>query len=204
MKKRGSRVGSGLGAGLSSRGLALAVGFALSGLSACGSDAGGEGAPAEGAPAQEPSTVDVAPAAGAPVSSSRYQFVETPEGMTVEAFGSSSVQTLSCGVRSCLGLCDECALAACRAAGDLESVCAALVASCSETCNCDSGGPNCGFPVCAFDRQLCYIGEGFAGASPGDGPAGDGPSGPNPDPSPEVDPASNPSGSGASQPAPVP
>jgi hypothetical protein len=202
MLERGSGLGSALGIGSAAGGsaadLVVAALIGLSGLLACGSDAGGEAGAAPAAPGEaEPSEVE--PTEGAPALSGRYQFVETPEGMAVETFRAGSVQTVSCPVRSCAGLCDECAAAACRAAGELEAACNALVSSCAETCNCGSGGLGCGFPVCAFDRQICYLeGEGLSAAVPGGRP-GD----PGPDPAP-LDPASSPSGSGASQPAPVP
>jgi hypothetical protein len=186
--------------GLARRGFrTLGLGaVALSGLVACSSGSGG--ASEEAAPEAAP-PVDVdAPAEGAADAPGRYQFVETPGGMTVESIRADGVQTLTCPTRSCLGLCDECAAAACRAAGELEAVCSGLVRSCTEACNCDSGGQRCGFPVCAYDRQLCYIGDDvpeseLPGVDPND---------PLPDPAPEAGLPSGSSGSGASQPTPVP
>jgi hypothetical protein len=178
----------------------VALAGLLSACSSGGEDAAGDGAsvqPGQPTPGQAPA-VDV-DAESAPAPFGRYQFVDTPEGMTVEALRADGVLTLSCPARSCAGLCDECAAAACRAAGDLEAACALLAASCSERCNCESGGPGCGFPVCAYDRQLCYIGDGepLEAAVPGTSPGA-----PGPDPSPEA--ASRPAGSGASTPAPLP
>jgi hypothetical protein len=179
--------------------LDLAI-LALSGLLSCSSASEGEGGSGEGSnqsapiqPGQGAPAVDIrADAAPAPLG--RYQFVDTPDGMTVEVIRADAVSTLSCPVRSCAGLCDECAAAACRSAGELEVACTALVASCSESCNCGSGGLGCGFPVCAYDRQLCYIGGENQGA---------GPRGPEPDPSPEAG-GANPGSGGASDPSPFP
>ena len=186
-------------------GLALLAGVGCSSLVACGADEGtppGGDAPADVAPAHATPGNDLDPANGAPQPFGRYQFVETDEGMTIEAQGANSVQTFSCPVRSCPGLCDECAAAACRAAGELESACAALVATCSDACNCGPGSMGCGFPVYAFDSRICYIGDGQLTAPAPESPQ-DGPQGPAPDPQPEA--ARPESGSNnASLPSPVP
>jgi hypothetical protein len=114
---------------------------------------------------------DVAPVA-------RYRFVDTSEGMTVEATTEARVTTFSCPTRTCRGMCDECAVQACRAAGELSQACEFLATSCNDTCSCDIG-ENCGFPVCALDRMICYVGDEaapFSANPPGDpnpfGPAG--------------------------------
>lgn len=153
------------------RGLALGLG---AGLWACG--AGGDAEPAEGSGA-EPGEREVAPEA-------RYQFVPTPEGMVIEAVSEGAVQSFSCPTRTCAGLCDECAARACEAAGELGEACAALVSNCNETCRCggpEQDVPSCGFPVCAVDRMICYVGEegspGPGSGAPG-GPAQDEPGSP--------------------------
>lgn len=175
------------------------LGFVLAGLLGaslgCSSAAGGEDAAGDLDPEEQPSPGGAAPE-GAPAPLGRYQFVETPDGMVVETIGAGSVLAVSCPVRSCRGLCDECAAAACRAAGGLEAACAALSSSCLEACDCGSGARGCGFPVCAYDRQVCYLAP--------EGPGYLGPEGPAPDPAPELDGAASPSGRGASRPVPVP
>lgn len=203
---RGERAAVGRALGL----VTLLAGFGCLSLFACGADEGNAEAPANVAPGETPATVtpgaDLDPANGAPQPFGRYQFVETEAGMAVEAVGAGSVQTFTCPVRSCPGLCDECAAAACRAAGELESACAALVATCSEACNCGPGSMGCGFPVCAFDSRVCYIGDGQV-PDPGPEDPQDGPQGPAPDPQPEAarpESASNNASQGASQPSPVP
>jgi hypothetical protein len=187
-----------------------AIGFLAVGLWACGAgndDAGNErdgsaepGANGAVAPSDTPAAeVDVAPEGAA---ATRYQFVETPGGMTVEAIRADGVQTTSCPTRTCAGMCDECALAACRAAGELEGVCGALLATCESSCTCQSGSGAfaCGFPVCSQNRWVCYLGDGQLPAEiPGD------PAGPDPTPEPfagQPSSASGPSGSGASTPTP--
>jgi hypothetical protein len=132
----------------------------------------------------EPST-EANAADPAPDPAVRYQFVGTPEGMTVEAVSGTEVQTFSCPTRSCAGFCDECAARACAASGELAGACAQLVRDCSDTCSCngEQGGiSSCGFPVCALNRNLCYIGDSGSLSVPG----------PQPDPNP-LDPASRPS-----------
>jgi hypothetical protein len=119
----------------------------------------------------------------------RYQFVGTPEGMTVEAVSGTEVQTFSCPTRSCAGFCDECAARACAASGELAGICAQLVRDCSDTCSCNrqpEGIASCGFPVCALNRNLCYIENSAEPSTP------DAPSGPQPDPNP-LDPSTRPS-----------
>jgi hypothetical protein len=138
-----------------------------------------------------------------------YHMVETADGVSMEAVTSSEVQTVSCPVRTCGGLCDECAMRACQAAGELAAACERLVSDCRDACTCDSSGigaGSCGLPVCATNRNLCYIGPGvdprlLTPANPE----------PEPDPSPvsPTDGASSPSsagtpapsGAGAAQPA---
>jgi hypothetical protein len=133
----------------------------------------------------EPSSEANATDTVAPDPAVRYQFVGTPEGMTVEAVSATEVQTFSCPTRSCAGFCDECAARACAASGELSGVCAQLVRDCSDTCSCNQEPgaiSSCGFPVCALNRNLCYIGESDQLSVPG----------PQPDPSP-LNPASRPS-----------
>jgi hypothetical protein len=107
------------------------------------------------------------------------------------------VTTFSCPTRSCAGLCDECAAQACRSAGELSGACQFLVTSCNDTCTCDAPNANCGFPVCAVDSMICYVGGDTS--APGGAPGG-GPSDPT-DPSP-FGPAGRPSesSSNAAQP----
>jgi hypothetical protein len=92
----------------------------------------------------------------------QYQFVDTSSGMTIEAVSGDQVQTLSCPTRTCAGYCDECAARACEASGELAEACQRLVNDCSQSCTCNNSGAgqpsNCGFPVCATNRNLCYIG----------------------------------------------
>jgi hypothetical protein len=165
----------------------LTAGLLAIGLVAC-SSGGGESTPSADARFAGPEVI--APE-GTPADSREvnYQFVGTADGMTVEAISGDQVQTLSCPTRTCAGLCDECAAAACRAVGELAAACERLTADCSRSCACSgvgSDGLNCGFPVCATNRNLCYIGEGEAAQSGF-------PGGPVTDPSPEESPTSRPS-----------
>lgn len=147
------------------------------GLWACG--AGGDAPPA--APeASEPGSNEAAPPEADVASVARYRFVDTEEGMTVEAVSETQVLTFSCPQRSCGSMCSDCALQACRQSGELEAVCDGLLERCVDTCDCN-GAPSCGFPVCAFDRMICYVDEQttLPGAAPSDptdpgffGPAG--------------------------------
>jgi hypothetical protein len=162
------------------------------GLVAC-SSGGGESTPSADARFADPEVVapEAIPPEGAPADSGEvnYQFVGTADGMTVEAISGDQVQTLSCPTRTCAGLCDECAAAACRAVGELAAACERLTADCSRSCTCSgvgSDGLNCGFPVCATNRNLCYIDAGEAAESGF-------PGGPVTDPSPEESPTSRPS-----------
>jgi len=172
--------------------LRQAIGWVvLVGLSvACGSG-GGTAQPDSEAGSNgeiEPSSEANATDTVAPEPAVRYQFVGTPEGMTVEAVSGTEVQTFSCPTRSCAGFCDECAARACSASGELGGVCAQLVRDCSDTCSCNGepgGISSCGFPVCALNRNLCYIENSDDLSSPGT------PSGPQPDPNP-LNPASRP------------
>lgn len=175
---------------------------------ACGSGASGSGE-SEPANASE-SDVDGAPESTRDVRGAdgvTYQMVETADGVTMEAVTSSEVQSVSCPTRTCAGLCDECALRACQAAGELAAACERLVSDCNGACTCDVqgfGAGSCGLPVCATNRNLCYI-------EPGVDPRLPTPVDPEPDPSPvsPIDGASNPSnagtpapnGAGAAQPA---
>jgi hypothetical protein len=159
-----------------------ALGWCLvaAGLWACG--AGSEGAPPSDSSADEASNSDgVAPAERDVAPVARFQFVDTADGMAVEVASETEVTTFMCPTRTCAGLCDECAAQACRLVGELSEACQFLTTSCNQECNCQSGGANCGFPVCAFDRMICYVGEetSLPGASPTDptdpspfGPAG--------------------------------
>jgi len=128
------------------------------GLWACGA---GDEAPSESAPASAPGDQatplesDVAPV-------SRYQFVSTPDGMAVEAVSEDQVQTFSCRTNTCASLCDECAARACQAAGSRSDTCASVVSNCNDSCSCQGRAgstPGCGFPVCALDRMICYVGD---------------------------------------------
>jgi hypothetical protein len=105
-------------------------------------------------PADEvtPEERDVAPVA-------RYRFVDTSDGMTVEAATDTQVTTFSCPTRTCAGLCDECAARACLSAGELSGACQFLVTSCNDTCTCESPNGNCGLPVCASDSKICYVAD---------------------------------------------
>jgi hypothetical protein len=107
--------------------------------------------------APAPSSGDVAPGEGDVAPVARYRFVDTTDGMTVEATSDDQVTTFSCPTRTCGGMCDECAARACSAAGELSEACQFLVTSCNDTCRCESPGGNCGFPVCAADRMICYV-----------------------------------------------
>jgi hypothetical protein len=141
------------------------------GLWACGAgdpaDANpgnGEASPTDGQPSDEvvPAERDVAPVA-------RFRFIDTAEGMAVEAASEERSMLFLCPQRSCNGMCDECAAEACRASGESAEACQFLVSSCADTCNCASGEPGCGFPVCAFDRMICYVeDETLAPNDPGD------------------------------------
>jgi hypothetical protein len=137
-------------------------------LVACGSGSGGpEARNRDSAADPGGESPDVAPARdvrGADGIEVQYQFVDTPGGMTIEAVSDSQVQSLSCPTRTCAGYCDECAARACQAAGELAAACAQLVSDCSDSCSCASNGgegqpQSCGFPVCATNRNLCYIGN---------------------------------------------
>lgn len=126
-------------------------------------------------PANEvlPEERDVAPVA-------RYRFVDTSDGMSLEAVTDTQVASFSCPTRTCTGLCDECAARACRSAGELSEACQFLVTRCNDTCTCESPNGNCGLPVCASDSKICYVGDDTSlGSSPSDpndpspfGPAG--------------------------------
>lgn len=168
---------------------------------ACGSDGSGsgEGTPT-GAPESEADvpaeegTRDVRGADGV-----SYRMVETAEGVVMEAVTDREVQTVSCPVRTCGGLCDECALRACQAAGELAEACERLVTDCNDSCTCDGSGfapGSCGLPVCATNRNLCYIAPGQDPLLPTPGDPE-----PRPDPSP-VSPADGSNPSNASTPAP--
>jgi hypothetical protein len=172
---------------------------------ACSS--GGSSEPGESAPGSDPSSAssDVTPADVAPGETRDvrgadglvdYQLVETADGISMEAVTPTQVQTVSCPSRSCRGICDECAVRACAAAGELGEACERLARECNDTCTCDGAGlnNNCGFPVCALNRNLCYVDPNQPLSPPPDDPA------PGPgDPSP----ISNPSGpSNAGTPAP--
>jgi hypothetical protein len=137
---------------------ALAGLLVVAGLWAC--SAGNEAAPDEPSttPAS-PSSGDVAPGERDVAPLARYRFVDTPEGMTVEASTDAQVTTFSCPTRTCAGMCDECAARACSAAGELSEACQFLVNSCNDDCRCESPGGNCGFPVCAANRMICYVGD---------------------------------------------
>jgi hypothetical protein len=90
-----------------------------------------------------------------------YRFVETSDGMTVEAISADEVQTSSCAGRSCTGLCNECAASACRSSGGLAGACRDLVAQCNDSCKC-ADGSNCGLPVCGTNLggiNICMIGN---------------------------------------------
>lgn len=163
-------------------------------LWACGSGASGESEPAD----TRGSDDDVAPHATRDVSDAdgvTYQMVETAEGIVMEAVSSSDVQSVSCPIRTCGGLCDECAMRACQAAGELATACERLVRDCNDACTCDSSGfapGSCGLPVCATNRNLCYV-------APESDPRLLVPADPEPDPSP-ITPsngASRPSNAGA-------
>jgi hypothetical protein len=149
---------------------ALAWFLVAAGLGAC--SAGEEASPAD---ESNPSSSDVAPSSDevapaerdvAPVA--RYRFVDTSDGMTVEASTDTQVSTFSCPTRTCAGLCDECAAQACRSAGELSGACEFLVASCNDSCTCESPNGNCGFPVCALNSMICYVGDDTS--APGFGP----------------------------------
>lgn len=160
------------------------------GLWACG--AGDEAAPRErAATPASPSSDEVAPGERDVAPLARYRFVDTSEGMTVEATTDEQVATFSCPTRTCGGMCDECAARACSAAGELAGACQFLVDSCNDTCRCESPGGNCGFPVCAADRMICYVSDEVSAPELG-------PNGPT-DPSP-FGPAGRPSESGSSDP----
>jgi len=180
---------------------------AAAGLWACGASGGSD--ESEPASARE-SDVEAAPEATRDVSGAdgvTYRMVESADGVSMEAVTSSEVQTVSCPIRTCGGLCDECAMRACQAAGELAGACERLVSDCRDACTCDTSGfgaGSCGLPVCATNRNLCYIG-------PGVDPRLLDPVDPEPDPSPFApsNGASTPSnagtpapnGSGAAQPA---
>jgi hypothetical protein len=169
-----------------------------------GSDGGKEGSAAAD-PSREASDVDPArDVRGADGVEVRYQFVDTPGGMTIEAVSDGEVQSLSCPTRTCAGYCDECAARACQAAGELAEACVRLVRDCSDSCTCaaiDGEGPgnSCGFPVCTTNRNLCYIGSGDPSTSDPTLPPD-----PAPDPAPDTDPttpASRPSSASSSSPS---
>jgi hypothetical protein len=150
------------------------------GLSAC--SAGDEASPPgeSSAPSADavPSSDEVTPAERDVTPVARYRFVDTSDGMTVEATTDSQVSTFSCPTRSCAGLCDECAAQACRSSGELSGACQFLVTSCNDTCTCDSPNGNCGFPVCAVDSMICYV---AADTAPNGAPgAPSDPTGPSP------------------------
>lgn len=151
--------------------------WALGGLWAAGSWACSGGA-AE-APEGEawPRAVDGAAAEPESGGGVRYQLVETPQGVSMEALTATAVHTFSCP-RTCSGLCDECAASACQAAGELLEVCTRLVRDCTTACTCDTPASafGCGFPVCTTDRYLCYVKDDERSL-----PA---PAGPDPDPHP--------------------
>jgi hypothetical protein len=161
-----------------------------SGLCACGSGATPK---AEGEGSDAP--VDRASEGGRHVSGAdgdeaQYRIVETGDGMAVEAVSADQVQTISCSDRSCPGLCDECALAACQASGGDASVCGALAAQCASSCSCGSfGGDRCGFPACTENPRICYI---AASDPPSPLPAGPEPEPApiTPDPAPQTNPGS--------------
>jgi hypothetical protein len=114
--------------------------------------------------------------------------MDTADGMAIEAASAERSTLFLCPQRSCNGMCDECAAEACRASGESAEACQFLVSSCADTCNCTSGGPGCGFPVCALDRMICYVGD--ETSAPGSSPSEPG------DPSP-FDAAGRPSESGS-------
>ena len=170
---------------------------------ACGSGASGSG---ESAPANaRGSEVDVAEEGTRDVSGADgvdYHMVDTADGVVMEAVSSSEVQTVSCPVRTCSGLCDECAMRACQAAGELAEACERLVSDCNDACTCEGSGfaaGSCGLPVCATNRNLCYIDPGLDPRLPAPGDPE-----PRPDPSPisPSDGASNPSNAGTPADAP--
>lgn len=165
------------------------------GLSACSAGDGASSVDESASPSASDAPASDAVAPGerdvAPVA--RYRFVDTSDGMTVEATSDARVSTFSCPTRTCAGLCDECAAQACRSAGELSGACEFLVASCKDTCACDAPNGNCGFPVCSFDSMICYVGGDTA--APGTGAPGGSPSDPT-DPSP-FGPAGRPSESGS-------
>lgn len=155
-------------------GFLVAVGFL-----AC--SAGEEASPADESspspdavqPADEvaPEERDVAPVA-------RYRFVDTSDGMTVEAATDTQVTTFSCPTRTCAGLCDECAARACRSAGELSGACQFLVTSCNDSCTCESPNGNCGVPVCAMDSMICRVGDDTSPSLSPSGPTDPSPFGP--------------------------
>lgn len=149
----------------------------LLGVFGCSSGGGAEPSTRE-RDANEP-----VPAADEAPETVRYQFVETPGGMAVEAVSESEVLTFSCPTRTCAGLCDECAAAACRASEAFGAACEALVAQCNEGCNCgapDGPGFGCGFPVCVYDARICYVGDDESPLDPSEPPRA--PGDPAPDP----------------------
>jgi hypothetical protein len=174
--------------GLSRVGLSL-VGLSLAGLLGCGSSGGSRGSEAERTPSASNGERDVS---GADGYEPQYRIVETDQGMAVEAVSADQVQTISCSARSCPGLCDECALAACQAAGGEAPVCGALAAQCSDSCSCGSfGGDRCGFPACTENPRICYIESGDP-AAPAPGDPEPAPAPIDPAPAPDPSPASNP------------
>jgi hypothetical protein len=170
----------------------------MAGSLACGSGSGSApGSEAEGegdTPGASSRRVS-----GADGDEAQYRIVETPEGMAVEAVSADQVQTISCPARTCPGLCDECAQAACRASGGEASACGALAAQCTNSCACGSfGGDRCGFPVCAENPRICYIEASAPASAPGTPIPGD--PEPAPDPFASGGSPASPSGSGAARP----
>lgn len=169
-------------------------------LGAVGCSSGDSSPPAsEG---EGPARTDVEPPSTPAEEDISYRFSGAPDGMTVSAISADQVQTLSCPVGTCFGMCSDCAAAACRSMGGAEALCGRLARDCENTCACGPGG--CGFPVCEANARICYEGPEGPGALPRD-------PGPETDPNPFDDSANDetpPSGgsatngSGASTPLP--
>jgi len=104
--------------------------------------------------ADAPARTDVEPAPAPAEEDISYRFTDTPDGMTVSAISADEVQTLSCPVGTCYGMCSDCAAAACRSMGGAEALCGRLARDCENTCACGVNG--CGFPVCEANARICY------------------------------------------------
>jgi hypothetical protein len=157
-------------------GWALFAGVAL-GLGAVGCSSGDSSPPARPDDVNEPAQTDVDPSTAPAPEDISYHFTETPDGMTVSAISGDQVQTLSCPVGTCAGMCSDCAAAACRLMGGADALCSRLSQDCDSSCSCEFG--RCGFPVCETNPRICYEGPEAPGASPSE-PAPE----PEPDPNP--------------------